>query len=305
MNMHTFFKELSAEDVKELFDKIISKEIYEYSPHYSGLFYYWTDLKIDNKNNTITICKNSSHDYSCTINTEEENIFELFDNYPSRFVPYFIECKDRLSDCLLKKINKYFITNNFKDMGTLDFNLLSEDKAKKVNKLIEELGCSIETAMFWLRSYSWDYERTKKYLSSSKELTEDAKKACEEVASKLNEFAEKGFDAIIRPTDEAVKKVNDMANKFQTTYNSIVDSLKENDWSFEKVEKIFSNKQKEENNDLTVSLETKLSFDALVKTITKLPSENKIKIVKEIFASENEAFIKKLISEMLKEMGYY
>lgn len=183
-------------------------------------------------------------------------------------------------------------------MGILDFNLLSEDKAKKVNKLIEELGCSIETAMFWLRSYSWDYERTKKYLSTCRELREEAKKTCEEVASELNKFADK---TIIRPTDEAVKKVNEMANKFQTTYNSIVDSLKENDWSFEKVEKIFSNKQKEENNDLIVSLETKLSFDALVKTITKLSSENKIKIVKEIFASKNEAFVKKLIKEMLLE----
>lgn len=198
-------------------------------------------------------------------------------------------------------LKNYLLTNNFKDMGILDFNLLSEDKAKKVNKLIEELGCSIETAMFWLRSYSWDYERTKKYLSTCRELTEEAKKTCEEVASELNKFTEKGFKSVIQPTDDAVKKVNEMANKFQTTYNSIVDSLKENDWSFEKVEKIFSNKQKEENNDLIVSLETKLSFDALVKTITKLSSENKVKIVKEIFASENEAFVKKLIKEMLLE----
>lgn len=186
-------------------------------------------------------------------------------------------------------------------MGTLDFNLLSEDKAKKVNKLVEELGCSIESAMFWLRSYSWDYERTKKYLSTCRELTEEAKKVCENVASEINKFADKGLKATIRPTDEAVKKVNEMAEKFKTSYNSIVDSLKDNDWSFEKVEKIFSDKQKEENNNLTVSLETKLSFDALVKTITKLPSENKVKIVKEIFASENEVFVKKLIKEMLLE----
>ena len=186
-------------------------------------------------------------------------------------------------------------------MGTLDFNLLSEDKAKKVNKLIEELGCSIETAMFWLRSYSWDYERTKKYLSTCRELTEEAKKACEEVASELNKFAEK---KIIRPTDEAVKKVNDMAKKFQTTYNSIVDSLKENDWSFEKVEKLFSEKQKENNKNeqaLTVSFEATVTFDDLIKKLSSLPSDAKIKIVKEIFASENEAFVKKLIKEMLLE----
>lgn len=296
--MHTFFNELSVEDIKELFYKIISKEIYRYTPHYSGLYYQWTNLEIDNKNNTVNVCKNDNYYYSFVTNTEKENIKDFFEKNECEIIQYIIKFKDRLSISLINKINKYFITNNFKDMGTLDFNLLSEDKAKKVNKLIEELGCSIDTAMFWLRSYSWDYERTKKYLSTCRELTEEAKKVCEEVASELNKFAEK---KIIRPTDEAVKKVNEMANKFQTTYNSIVDSLKENDWSFEKVEKIFSNKQKEENNDLIVPLETKLSFDALVKTITKLPSENKVKIVKEIFASENEAFVKKLIKEMLLE----
>lgn len=189
-------------------------------------------------------------------------------------------------------------------MGTLDFNLLSEDKAKKVNKLIEELGCSIETAMFWLRSYSWDYERTKKYLSTCRELTEEAKKVCENVASEINKFADKGLKATIRPTDEAVKKVNDMAEKFKTSYNSIVDSLKDNDWSFEKVEKLFSEKQKENNKNeqaLTVSFEATVTFDDLIKKLSSLPSDAKVKIVKEIFASENEAFVKKLIKEMLLE----
>lgn len=299
--MHIFFEELSVEDIKELFDKIITKEIYKFTPHYSGSYYCWTDLKIDNDNKTILVCQNSCHDYCFVTATEATNIKDFFEENESKIIQYIITYRDILNVELNNKINKYLITNNFKNMGILDFNLLSEDKAKKVNKLVEELGCSIETAMFWLRSYSWDYERTKKYLSTSKKVTEEAKKTCEDIASELNKFADKGLKATIRPTDEAVKKVNDMANKFQTTYNSIVDSLKENDWYFEKVEKIFSDKQKEENNDLTVSLETKLSFDALVKTITKLPSENKVKIVKEIFASENEAFVKKLIKEMLLE----
>lgn len=300
--MHIFFNELSVEDIKELFYKIITKEIYRYTPHYSGSYYQWTDLEIDNKNNNINVCKNDSHDYSCVINTEKENIKDFFEKNECEIIQYIIKFKDRLSINLINKINKYFITNNFDDMmKEINFDSLSEDRKKMVSKLIEELGCSINEAMFWLKFYSWNYDITKKYLSSSKSLANQVKQTCENVASEINKLADKGLKATIRPTDEAVKKVNEMAEKFKTSYNSIVDSLKENDWSFEKVEKIFSDKQKEENNNLTVSFEAKVTFDDLIKKLSSLPSDAKIKIVKEIFASENEAFVKKLIKEMLLE----
>lgn len=188
-------------------------------------------------------------------------------------------------------------------MKTIDFEKLSSEKKELVNKLMKEVSCSQDNAMFWLKFYSWDYERTKKYLSTSKALTNEVRNVCNDVAAEIKNFAEKGFKTTIRPTDDAVKKVNEMAEKFKTNYNSVIDALKENDWSFEKVENLFSTKQKEveKNEESTISLEISLPIDKFVSKITTLSSETKIKIVKEIFASENEAFVKKLIKEMLVE----
>lgn len=35
---------------KILAEKIICKYIYKYTPHYSGMYYHWTDIKCDKNN---------------------------------------------------------------------------------------------------------------------------------------------------------------------------------------------------------------------------------------------------------------
>lgn len=40
---------------KILAEKIICKYIYKYTPHYSGMYYHWTDIKCDKNNGGIIL----------------------------------------------------------------------------------------------------------------------------------------------------------------------------------------------------------------------------------------------------------
>ena len=177
------------------------------------------------------------------------------------------------------------------------FETLSESKKALVKELMETINCTQENAIFWLKFYSWDIERAKKYFDGTKSIKEATKKICD-AASDINKFAKIGLKATIRSTDEAIKKVNDMAEKFKTNYNSIVDLLKENNWDFEKVYEILSKEknQQVEENDQYVTFNSKIKLDELIDQLKSQDESVKIKIVMALLKDGGENLIRKLVN---------
>lgn len=95
---------------KILAEKIICKYVYTYTPHYSGMYYHWTDIKHDKNSNDIILVRYSSHDYSpCIVEDEKEYINEVLTKRYDDVMKALIEHIDDFNDSPLG-----FVFNNIK-----------------------------------------------------------------------------------------------------------------------------------------------------------------------------------------------